>query len=560
MAAEIKEENLSLALRFIVEKFGKDALLNQDKVKAILPDLLSNKFSTETSWVMDAINSGIVSILLNPNNTNEEAIEKAKDVFEKHYVTEIRQEYVLDCLSYALGWTNTKVDSLEEYKAKVNKKNSKPKFNLEKEIVFKDNIDDNNKHNEQKEPDYDEILNQQKEEYRQEPINTNRQFNDNNLNNRNNPNQYDNSNGNKKKLLLLIPLLLIILGLGITKLSGGPGDVEVSDFYFTPQTKLNGTTYMIEDGETVELNLTFDAKKENKIDKNKISYSLDDNKVCNYQKQTYNKCILVGVGEGTTTLHIYYDDKEIQAINIGVGNVDSNDSDDVAVESIYPSSNAQKSGSGYVLPVGKEAQLKVKLSGDDVENDELSYSLDDSSIADLSYDGNKCILYGNQAGSTTLRIMYDGDEIYSVGLTFKESETASSNNNNSSSNSEANSEVDLVVKGYLGNYGNALNYGSIGYVSDYLTSSGALYKQLSKTIPKTYEKGTKVDVVGYTKNSMKREGNKYRVSTTIEYNIYKEDKGLQYQKEYMEFIVVQSSGQWLIDHYDNWQMLEQHNI
>ncbi|MFQ7119904.1 MAG: hypothetical protein ACLRPW_07870 [Intestinibacter sp.] len=110
---------------------------------------------------------------------------------------------------------------------------------------------------------------------------------------------------------------------------------------------------MIEDGETVELNLTFDAKKENKIDKNKISYSLDDNKVCNYQKQTYNKCILVGVGEGTTTLRIYYDDKEIQTINIGVGNVDSNDSDDVAVESIYPSSNAQKSGSGYVLPVGE---------------------------------------------------------------------------------------------------------------------------------------------------------------------------------------------------------------
>lgn len=550
MAAEIKEENLSLALRFIVEKFGKDALLNQNKVKAILPDLLSNKFTTETSWVMDAINSGIVGILLNPNNTNEEAIEKAKDVFEKHYVTEMRQEYVLDCLSYALGWTNTKVDSLDEYKAKVNKKNSKPKLNLEKEIVFKDSIDDNNKHNEQKEPDYDEILNQQKEEYRQEPINTNRQFDNTNLNNRNNQNNYNDSNGNKKKLLLLIPLLLIIIGLGVTKLFSGPGDVEVSDFYFSPQTKLNGTTYMIDKNETVQLNITLDAKNKDKIDKDKISYSLDDNTVCNYKKETYNKCILVGVGEGTTTLRIYYNDKEIQAINIGVGDVDSNDSDDVAVESIYPSSNAQKSGSGYVLPVGEEAQLKVKLSGDDIEKDELSYSLDDSSIAELSYDGNKCILYGNQAGSTNLRIMYDGEEIYSVGVTFEEGSDTSSNND-SNSNSDSNSEVDLVVKGYLGNYADALNYGSIGYVSDYLTSSGDLYKQLSKTIPKTYEKGTQVDVVGYTKNSMKREGNKYRVSVTIEYNVYTQDKGLQYQKEYMEFIVVQSSGQWLIDHYDN---------
>ena len=43
MAAEIKEENLSLALRFIVEKFGKDALLNQNKVKAILPISLQLK-------------------------------------------------------------------------------------------------------------------------------------------------------------------------------------------------------------------------------------------------------------------------------------------------------------------------------------------------------------------------------------------------------------------------------------------------------------------------------------------------------------------------------------
>ena len=104
--------------------------------------------------------------------------------------------------------------------------------------------------------------------------------------------------------------------------------------------------------------------------------------------------------------------------------------------------------------------------------------------------------------------MYDGDEIYSVGLTFKESNITSSNND-SNSNSDSNSEVDLVVKGYLGNYADALNYGSIGYVSDYLTSSGDLYKQLSKTIPKTYANGTQVDVVGYTKNSMTREGNKY---------------------------------------------------
>ena len=40
MAGGIKEENLSLALRYIVDNFGKNTLLNAQKVESILSDLI----------------------------------------------------------------------------------------------------------------------------------------------------------------------------------------------------------------------------------------------------------------------------------------------------------------------------------------------------------------------------------------------------------------------------------------------------------------------------------------------------------------------------------------
>ena len=58
---------------------------------------------------------------------------------------------------------------------------------------------------------------------------------------------------------------------------------------------------------------------------------------------------------------------------------------------------------------------------------------------------------------------------------------------------------------------------------------------------------------------MKKENGHYRIGMTIEYNVFKTDE-TNYQREYMEFIVVQKSGQWLIDRYENWEMLEQYEI
>ena len=147
MANEIREENLSLALRYIVDNFGKDTLLNANKVESILSDLIPRS-STDINWAVDAIKLGIMKILLDENNIDEQsqkqAIQRAEEVFKKQYVAELRMNYILDNLSYALGWNNTKVDNLKVYEANKNKKSSK-KLQLKKEEKQSDNQKQNRK-------------------------------------------------------------------------------------------------------------------------------------------------------------------------------------------------------------------------------------------------------------------------------------------------------------------------------------------------------------------------------------------------------------------------------
>ena len=571
MANEIREENLSLALRYIVDNFGKDTLLNANKVESILSDLIPRS-STDINWAVDAIKLGIMKILLDENNIDEQsqkqAIQRAEEFFKKQYVAELRMNYILDNLSYALGWNNTKVDNLKVYEANKNKKSSK-KLQLKKEEKQSDNQKQNR--NDQSKNDnlkYEEILKQPYTEIPQkQPIKKNTENNqdsrnkdpfknvDNSKNNKpKQPNRYDNSNKSNKKFLwlLLIPLVLILGFLG-SKLFFGVGDVTVSYFNFNSAYDLQGSTYIFDEDESVELNIKLDAKNPSKIDDSKVSYSVDDSGICNYTKEGANKCILIGMGEGTTTLRIYYDGKEIKSIGIGFGDIGESDA---FVDQIHVSSNVEVQGSDYILPVNEKADIQVVLGGEDADYSELSYTIDDSSIASISGSGKICKIYGEQAGFTSLRILYDGEEIDSISLTFEEGETEEASTADSL---DSNSEVDLTVKGYLENYSDAVNYGEVSYVAKYLTSTGAFYKELSKTIPKNYEKGTQVDVIGYTKNSMKQESGQYRVGMTIEYHVYKEGK-TKYQKEYMEFIVVQQSGVWFIDRYENWKLLEQHEV
>ena len=87
MAETIKARNLSLALRYIVDNFGKNTLLNPGKVEAILTDLIPQS-EIEINWIIDSINSGIMKVFVegksSDDQSRQEILEKATEIFEKY--------------------------------------------------------------------------------------------------------------------------------------------------------------------------------------------------------------------------------------------------------------------------------------------------------------------------------------------------------------------------------------------------------------------------------------------------------------------------------------------
>lgn len=534
MAETIKARNLSLALRYIVDNFGKNTLLNPGKVEAILTDLIPQS-EIEINWIIDSINSGIMKVFVevksSDDQSRQEILGKATEIFEKYYITGLRKDYILDNISYALGWSDIEIDNLSEYEVKRNEKISQDKSIQSKQSILTEDIASSEEiHNIQEdELAYDD----EDEEYYDED---------------------DYPQGKKKSKLrflwiLLIPILLVAGYFGY-KLLSGPGDVSVSNIEFSEKYELQNDIYTFDEGKDVTLTVTLEGSKSGKIDEKKVSYALDDPSICTYRKIAYNKCELIGMSNGNTTINVYYGGEKIESIDIGFSDIngDSDENNAIAIDKIQVT-NMEKENSGYILKLNNEAEISVTLKGKDINNDLLSYSIDDTSLANISGYQNKCKISAKEEGSTTLRILYNRDEIYNINITIQKDDN--------NENLNLNSQVDTVIKEYWANYANASNKGDISYLQNFITPEGELHNELVNTLAQSSNKTT--EVIGYTKDNMKDEGGKYRVGIIVQSNI-KEGEITKSRKEYMEFIVIQENGQWLIDKVENKQVREEKQI
>ena len=299
MAETIKARNLSLALRYIVDNFGKNTLLNPGKVEAILADLIPQS-EIEINWIIDSINSGIMKVFVegksSDDQSRQEILEKATEIFEKYYITGLRKDYILDNISYALGWSDIEIDNLSEYEVKRNEKISQDKSIQSKQSILAEDIASSEEiHNIQEdELAYDD----EDEEYYDED---------------------DYPQGKKKSKLrflwiLLIPILLVAGYFGY-KLLSDPGDVSVSNIEFSEKYELQNDIYTFDEGKDVTLTVTLEGSKSGKIDEKKVSYALDDPSICTYRKIAYNKCELIRMSNGNTTINVYYGGEKIERIN-----------------------------------------------------------------------------------------------------------------------------------------------------------------------------------------------------------------------------------------------------
>ena len=435
MSNQLNEKNLSYALRLIVDKFGEETLLDASKVDAILCDLIP-KNNMEKAWIIDAINLGITKILLDKNNIDQssrmESRTKAKNLFKSYYIEDVRSEYVLDNLVYALKWSDKEVKDLSYYKNQSNKKQSTNTLNLKKQQIPKKVKNENNRQ-----------------------TNTNNDVNYQNKQNTNPRNVNRRTPNNRgSKLSKLIPIIIVLLLILLAKSFFTGDSVKVVDVNFNTPYEKQGDIYVFRTA-TPQVDFVLDTDDSTNTQYEKISYSIDDSNICSYLKLSGNRCLLNNFLNGTTTLRIYYDGEEIDSINIK-----------------------------FV---------------DQITTQEPEYS-----EADLE-------------------------------------------------------ELDLLVKGFWSNYSNAINFGDINYVSNYLTTSGDYYRELTKSIPTVYVKGTTIENVGFQKQNIIKENGYYRYCFTIEHKIYKTDESL-YKKEYQEFIIKKQFGEWKIDRHQNYKEVDKYEI
>ena len=301
MSNKIFEENLGGALKFIVRNFGKNSLLDSNHVSEMLSALVPN-LSEESKWIKEAIDLGIVEVLLDDKNNDylnrKIALNKARLMMRKEHISKDRINLILESLEYALGWIKDtgKDDKIKEYTQEDNS-------NKEKGLNNQGDTSQNN-----------QIQNNISNNHITEDNNK-----ENNINSQDSQQNGNSSNSEKTRNRFLIHLFILIfigiIGIALFK-NLCSNDVYVKEIIFDIDYEKEESTYVFNKGDFIIMNLILDSdEEEEEIDEEKISYVVDDPSICDVSNE-FNKCRITGVGVGATTIYIYYDNDKIKSLDV----------------------------------------------------------------------------------------------------------------------------------------------------------------------------------------------------------------------------------------------------
>lgn len=310
MSEKKLEENLGGALRFIIKNFGENSLLDSTHVSAMISELRPN-LSQEITWLKEALDMGIGEILLDKKNTNDLnrkiAINKARLIMEENYIPKKRINFILENLKYGLKWPkNIKIKDKKIEKYLLEDNLNEEEILDELDDINEDDINENDKMENNISDNEDNINSGES----QEDLPKDSQENDNTL-----------SCANKKHSYVIHVIILVFIGIiGTTIfLSLNTSQVDVTEIIFDMDYKKDESTYVFKKGDFIIMNLTLVSDKEEKIDEKNLSYVVDDTSICKVSYE-FEKCRITGVGVGTTTIHVYYDNKLIKNIDISFEN------------------------------------------------------------------------------------------------------------------------------------------------------------------------------------------------------------------------------------------------
>ena len=144
--------------------------------------------------------------------------------------------------------------------------------------------------------------------------------------------------------------------------------------------------------------------------------------------------------------------------------------------------------------------------------------------------------------------------------------TTNNYNNNDKNNKQSSSDEDsnipledltYFMSCYFSNYQNAINYGNFSEISGSLTSNGALYRELKKSVPRTYDKGIIIQLRACNKvKARKVSSGVYSITYTVDWEIYNPNQDTyRLQREYADYIIYKSGGSCKLDRLENWEIL-----
>lgn len=121
---------------------------------------------------------------------------------------------------------------------------------------------------------------------------------------------------------------------------------------------------------------------------------------------------------------------------------------------------------------------------------------------------------------------------------------------------EINTQIIDLVEQLQFNYDIAINTGDVSKTYPYITKTGNLYSSYNKNIPLWHNEGmrTVTEEVEYTDVELNDDGT-YKIGR---YSICKVSRNnvVVYEKEYIEFIIIEENGRFIVDSCKNYEMID----
>lgn len=156
--------------------------------------------------------------------------------------------------------------------------------------------------------------------------------------------------------------------------------------------------------------------------------------------------------------------------------------------------------------------------------------------------------YNNEENSSVVEEEHNIAEEYSNEEEYNSTEEYS--------DEEINTQIIDLVEQLQFNYDIAINTGDVSKTYPYITKTGNLYSSYNKNIPLWHNEGmrTVTEEVEYTDVELNDDGT-YKIGR---YSICKVSRNnvVVYEKEYIEFIIIEENGRFIVDSCKNYEMID----